>query len=169
MVFIPDSESVSTEHSSTELKTCPSLPLCQRTVTHPCSWSLSLSLIDTLFPNWTPPTTGSITVWQHCLYSPHKAGKKPSSSSVRWTNVIINLYRVEELSALYVKTVCSDVGIMHKPSVPTACRTPSNYSPMCGTFISTCNCVVARLKICLTDDGWKKQQIWFGRFHRIVH
>lgn len=64
-------------------------------------------------------------------------------------------------------SMCSDVGIMHEPSVPIACLIPSNYSPMCGTFISTCNCAVARLNICLTDDGWKAhrmQQIWICRY-----
>lgn len=48
-----------------------------------------------------------------------------------------------------------------------ACLIPSNYSPVCGTFISTRNCAVARLNICLPDDGWKPHkihQIWIRRY-----
>ncbi len=133
LVFSQDSDSVSTELSPLALnkKHIPLFPFYQRSVTRPCWWSLSLSLslalIDTVFQHCAPPPPGFIKVWQPCQYSPHKVGKKPSSASMRWTNVFINLNIADELSASYVR-LCVAFWVLCTKSVQAICAHDMSYT-----------------------------------------
>lgn len=112
--FVLDSDSVSLEllPPAVNKKHIPDFPFRHWSVPRPCWWSpLSLDLIDTVFQHCALPTSGFISVWQPCQYSPTKVGKKPSSVSMRWTNVLINLNIVEELSLLYVK-LCAAMRVL---------------------------------------------------------
>lgn len=55
-----------------------------------------------------------------CQYSPTEVGKKPSSTMMRWRNVLINLNKAIELSTLYVK-LCVSTNISCTKHAHTIC------------------------------------------------
>lgn len=127
LVFCRDSDSVWTELSPPAVtkkdipQFCLWLPLSY--------WPLlmiSLSMMLGLQHN-APPTPGFIKVWQPCQYSPSKVGRKPSSPSMRWTNVFINLNIAEELSALYVK-LCVPMWELCTKSAQAICAHGMSYT-----------------------------------------
>lgn len=160
LVFSQDSDSVSVELSPpAEEKKKNSLfsPLPALVRTAPLMISLSLAPVDTYFKQCAPPTLAFIKVWQPCQYPVKKAilclngrNKCGHKSKYGWGVVrIVKLYAVMwVLCTESVQAICG-----------RACLMPSNYSPVCGTFISTRNYALPRLKICRRDDGWKAQKM----------
>lgn len=161
LVFSQDSDSVSVELSppAVNKKHIPHFLLCLRSLAQPRWWSRSHSLPLTLISNnalLQPLHSSKSDSLVNILW------KKPSCASTGRTNVLINLNMDEELSGLYVK-LYAVMWVLCTESVQAicgqACLMPSNYSPVCGTFISTRNYALPRLKICRRDDGWKAQKM----------
>lgn len=128
LVFSQDSDSVSMKFSppAVNKKGIPHFPFRRCSVTRPCWGSLSL-------PHWHRVLTlhssnpGFIKFWQLCQYSPPKVGKKPSSTSMWWTNALINLNIAEELSPLYVK-LCLAMRVLRTKSAHAICAYGMSYT-----------------------------------------